>query len=160
MRVRIYWNLHRKAWSVKALHGPHAGRVICHASEVWLTDVKPVVSEAGPQRALRERRKNVHAYLDGDLSAVAVEAWRVPATDINRDAFHVQWGYIRRSFEEFRKRAPGNFADVSYNPYKAGHFVADGREFTGAFQIGAWDRKVVALLPRLVEPCTDITNPD
>ena len=68
MKVFCYWNLHRKTWSVKALEGPNKGRVVQHADTVLLSEARPKVSEAGRQRVLRERRKNVHAGVVGHLS--------------------------------------------------------------------------------------------
>jgi hypothetical protein len=64
-RVYVYFNLHRKLWSVRALDGPHKGRVIAHKRGVVLQDVSPRVSQAGRKRVLRERKKNVHAGLVG-----------------------------------------------------------------------------------------------
>ena len=64
-RVYVYFNLHRKLWSVRALDGPHKGRVIAHKRGVVLQDVSPRVSQAGRERVLRERKKNVHAGLVG-----------------------------------------------------------------------------------------------
>jgi len=51
------------------LEGPDKGRVVGWASTVLLSDVTPKVSEAGRQRVLREKRKNVHAGMGGYLSA-------------------------------------------------------------------------------------------
>lgn len=64
-RVYVYFNLHCKLWSVRALDGPHKGRVIAHKRGVVLQDVTPRVSQAGRERVLRERKKNVHAGLVG-----------------------------------------------------------------------------------------------
>ena len=64
-RVFVYFNLHRKLWSVRALDGPHKGRVIAHKRGVVLQGVSPRVSQAGRERVLRERKKNVHAGLVG-----------------------------------------------------------------------------------------------
>ncbi len=64
-KVYVYFNLHRKLWSVRALDGPHKGRVIAHKRGVVLQDVTPRVSQAGRERVLRERKKNVHAGLVG-----------------------------------------------------------------------------------------------
>lgn len=61
MRVFVYFNLHRKCWSIKALEGPSKGRVIGHADYVDLACVEWKVSEAGRQRVIREKKKNVHA---------------------------------------------------------------------------------------------------
>lgn len=67
MKVFVYFNLHRKCWSVKALEGERKGRVIRHAQELTLRDVTFKVSEAGRQRVIREQRKNVHAGAVGTL---------------------------------------------------------------------------------------------
>jgi hypothetical protein len=67
MRVFVYYNLHKKVWSIKALEGESKGRVIRHAATLMLTDCTFKVSEAGRQRVLRERRKNVHAGVVGQL---------------------------------------------------------------------------------------------
>ena len=72
MKVFVYFNLHRKLFSVKALEGPNKGKVISHTTYLWLKDVTFKVSEAGRQRVLREKRKNVHAGVVGNISA---DAW-------------------------------------------------------------------------------------
>jgi len=65
MRVFVYFNLHRKCFSIKALEGDQKGRVIAHRDTVVLDGCKLMVSEAGRQRVLREKRKNVHAGVSG-----------------------------------------------------------------------------------------------
>lgn len=67
MKVFVYFNLHRKCFSVKALEGVNKGHVIDHANFVALEDVTFKVSEAGRQRVLLEKRKNVHAGVVGTL---------------------------------------------------------------------------------------------
>lgn len=67
-KVFVYFNLHKKIWSVKALTGASRGRVIAHCSMVSLVNVEFRVSEAGRQRVLREGRKNVHAGVVGYLT--------------------------------------------------------------------------------------------
>src|SRR4030095_7455541 len=62
MRVFVYWNLHKKIWSVKDLS---SGRVVAQARTVNLTNCELRVSQAGRQRVLREQRKNVHAGIVG-----------------------------------------------------------------------------------------------
>jgi len=62
--VDVYRNLHRKCWSVR-----HRGIVRSHCEAVTLGAVTFRVSEAGRQRVLRERRKNVHAVVRGTLVA-------------------------------------------------------------------------------------------
>ena len=65
MKVYVYFNLHRKCFSIKALEGANKGRVVAHRDDVLLFDATFKVSEAGRQRVLRERKKNVHAGVVG-----------------------------------------------------------------------------------------------
>ena len=67
--VDIYWNLHKKCFSVKSRARDSYGRVIAHAQNIGLTAVTLIVSDKGRQRVLREQRKNVHAYLRGTRTA-------------------------------------------------------------------------------------------
>lgn len=54
----VYWNLHKKMFSVK-----YRGKVIGHYRELYGLNCEFKVSESGRQRVLREKRKNVHAYV-------------------------------------------------------------------------------------------------
>jgi hypothetical protein len=64
-RVKVYFNLHKKTWSIK---DKKTGLVIGYASWIPLKDCDLKVSEKGRQRVLREKRKNVHAYVEGTVS--------------------------------------------------------------------------------------------
>jgi len=64
-KVFVYFNLHKKCFSVKALEGAMKGKVIAHRDNVLLFDATLKVSEAGRQRVLREQSKNVHAGVCG-----------------------------------------------------------------------------------------------
>lgn len=74
----------------------HKGLVIAHLAYAKLTNVKFKVSEAGRQRVIKEKRKNVHAFIEGD--------W-----DEN----------ITGMFDQVTLKR------VSYNPYQSGNFVSD-----------------------------------
>ena len=65
MKVYVYYNLHKKLFSVKALEGDRKGLVVAHRTHLMLEDVTFKVSQAGRQRVLREQRKNVHAGAQG-----------------------------------------------------------------------------------------------
>lgn len=70
MRVRIYRNLspqyrNQRAWSVMAWDGPRKGKVIDIVDGVVVKDAAFIVSEAGRQRVIREKSKNVHAFVQG-----------------------------------------------------------------------------------------------
>jgi hypothetical protein len=102
MRVRVYRNLHKKCYSIVSLEKENYGKVVAHKEEVVLMSARFKVSEKGRQRVIREKRKNVHAYVVGHLEEQlqGVETWE------------------RWLVEE-----------VSYNPYKSGNFQSkkDGR---------------------------------
>jgi hypothetical protein len=66
MKVFVYFNLHKKLFSVKALEGSQKGRVVAHVVEAMLYDAKLKVSQSGRERVIREKRKNVHAGVQGD----------------------------------------------------------------------------------------------
>ncbi len=66
MKGFVYYNLHKKVFSVKALEGVDKGRVIAHLSELNLGQATFKVSQAGRKRVLLEKRKNVHAGVVGE----------------------------------------------------------------------------------------------
>ena len=119
MKAFIYFNLHSKLWSIKALAGPCNNRVIVHADRVLIVNAEFKVSEAGRQRVIQEKRKNVHAgvvgtvlwfsgtyrpdYVDKGLP----EAYRTLTDDIKDHIDHVLI-----------------YGDpVTYNPYKHDSFM-------------------------------------
>ena len=59
-RVRVYRNLNNKCVSVK-----QGSKVECHATNVVLKDCDFIVSEAGQRRVRNEKKKNVHAFIEG-----------------------------------------------------------------------------------------------
>lgn len=65
-KVEVYYNLHKKVYSIRCLKSK---LVIAHCNDVIpLIDVSFKVSEKGRQRVLREKRKNVHAFVRGTIS--------------------------------------------------------------------------------------------
>ena len=60
--VAVYRNLNRKCFSIK---DKKTGLVVAHADKFRIENVRCKVSEAGRQRVLREKQKNVHALLLG-----------------------------------------------------------------------------------------------
>lgn len=63
-KVRVYRNLHTGTYSVQERQRS-SWIVVAHCDRATLRDAEFRVSEAGRQRVLRERRKNVHAYVYG-----------------------------------------------------------------------------------------------
>ena len=63
-KIRCYYNLHKHCLSVQ--HKTSNGwRVAEWVNDITLKDAKFVVKESGRQRVLKEKRKNVHAYITG-----------------------------------------------------------------------------------------------
>lgn len=67
--VSVYWNIRRKVWSVRV-----GTRVVAHLEAFTILNPTFHVSEAGRQRVLREKRKNVHAYIRGAIHAPGLVA--------------------------------------------------------------------------------------
>ncbi len=64
-KVRVYWNLHKKCWSVQ---DTKTGLVIDHKDKVTLEIAKFVVRKGGQKRVRKEGKKNVHAFAVGYIS--------------------------------------------------------------------------------------------
>ena len=64
--VEVYYNLHKKCLSVRK-----RGLVVDHVSSILLKNARFVVQAAGRKRVLKEKRKNVHAFVRGERVAVA-----------------------------------------------------------------------------------------
>lgn len=73
MKVKVYFNLHKKLFSVVAMEGSNKGRVIKHVNEIDLKECAFRVQKAGRKRVLYERRKNVHAYILGHTTTSSVK---------------------------------------------------------------------------------------
>ena len=145
----IYRNLNDGCWSVKALEGPHKGRVVYHAQAVTLSgdsryvsqdDIEFKVSEAGRQRVLREKRKNVHAGIVGYPYYAVNVTLRYPDAVPAREVFECQDDYDpSRDITDPDHHA---YRAVTYNPYKFDRFVFvdDGSD---AVITDHWDQSVV-----------------
>ena len=65
MRVEVYFNLHKKTFSVRSAK---SGKVLLHTDEVHIENPEFVVHQSGRNRVLSEGRKNVHAFVRGDAT--------------------------------------------------------------------------------------------
>ena len=92
MKVKVHRNLNKGCWSVRA-----GNKVIMHALSLTLADCTFHVSLAGRKRVLAQKRKNVHAYVQGTLIEPC-----------------------------------GGGKRVTYNPYRAGTFLAGDKPVSKA----------------------------
>lgn len=95
----IYRNLNNECWSVRAIDGRFAGKVVAHADSISLRDAEFRVNQSGRDRVLASGRKNVHAGVVGTLA---------PST----------WIHTRRYLD----------TQIRYNPYRFGMFTTDAFE--------------------------------
>lgn len=116
LKCFVYFNLHRKVWSIKALEGEHKGRVIAHSSMVEMSDCTFKVSEAGRQRVLRDKRKNVHAGIVGVVRIIGENMDPLSRTAMRREANWVRHG------------GHPAYEPITYNPYKFSTFVRRSTE--------------------------------
>jgi hypothetical protein len=114
MRVHVYYNLQKRCLSIR-----HRGKVIKHAKSVILRDASFRVQPAGRERVLKQKRKNVHAYVAGEL---VEDFWFTEPSS--------------RIFEGKRI--------VTYNPYKHKSFVDTntGQPVTEAAHVLIRDKKI------------------
>ena len=96
-KVEVYFNLHKKLFSVRDCK---TGRVIDHTNHVAIANPQFVVRQGGRERVLRERKKNVHAFVRGYILPEDDEACA-------RNYFHTVF----------------HGKEVTYNPYKYSSFV-------------------------------------
>lgn len=131
MRVEVYWNLHKRRFSIRALEGENKGRVIEHAYAVSLVNAKFAVQPAGRERVRQEGKKNVHAFVRGRL---------VPEAHA-------------KSFNPFDPEP----REVTYNPYMYDSFV--DTEFKSAIHTADYVDMDVMLGKGKPYPRIRATNP-
>ena len=95
-KVRVYFNLHSKTFTVQEYIKGVGWRKAMSVDDIVLHDVEFKVSESGRQRCIREGKKNVHAYAIGTVH---------------------RYGKLHNSHMV-------GATPISYNPYKCGSFVA------------------------------------
>lgn len=61
-QVEVYWNINKKCFSVR---DTKTNKVILHTDKISLENAKFVVRQGGRNRVLREKQKNVHAFVRG-----------------------------------------------------------------------------------------------
>ena len=124
--VEIYYNLHKKCLSVKE----KGGKVIEHKNGVTIFQPKFVVQPGGRRRVISEKRKNVHAFIRGQLAPV--DTWNVDTAG---------------KFKLIPKL-------VIYNPYKHRYFMARGVEDDNlepifrAYYVTISDKQIIAWIKK------------
>jgi len=66
-KVFVYFNLHKNVFSLQSRNKEDYGLVLGHADHVILKNAKFVVRPKGRERVLKEKKKNVHAGVVGEV---------------------------------------------------------------------------------------------
>lgn len=76
-KVKVYFNLHSHLFSVQ---DADTGLVLAHGNGIMLEDITFKVSQIGRERVIREKKKNVHAFVIGRFIGTA-ESLSMPMRD-------------------------------------------------------------------------------
>ncbi len=101
-RYYIYRNLRTKGFSIR-----YRGIVVDRLFTFSAEGVEFKVNELGRERVLKERQKNVHAFVVADK-------------------------YKAEKYPILKGNLLDNKSRVTYNPYTAAHFVCDGKRINRA----------------------------
>ena len=122
-RVKVYYNLQKDCLSVI---DAETGLLYCHAHRVELHNAKFRVQLAGRNRVVKEKRKNVHAYIVGDCHDIG---------EVSKERYHLVRGKVESYdicqcegtmwCEECVPESAEQFRHATYNPYKYDTFVDD-----------------------------------
>ena len=118
MRVQVYRNLNNGLISIQDLS---TGLVLGHAYAIDLEEANFIVREAGRQQVIREQRKNVHAFVRGKV----VDVLNFQPFKGRGKHLYDEIPYESDVYSRLQRGSMvgGTTTKVSYNPYKAPHFV-------------------------------------
>jgi hypothetical protein len=130
--VEVYRNLHKDCWSVR---DSKTRLVISHVDYIHLQNATLVVRPAGREKVLREKRKNVHAFIKGTVAACPKNSGQMNCRYI--ESFEREpWPIESRAASPILSvSCPNTDAkQITYNPYRNESFVlqATGKPITHA----------------------------
>jgi hypothetical protein len=119
-RVETYYNLHKHCLSFR-----EPGERVSHARAMVLNNVKFAVQPAGRAKVLTDKRKNVHAFVRGDMM------WVAGLNDQLED--YTNTNMKRQQYPKIR-----------YNPYESESFVLvdTGLPIKSATQVVIIDKNI------------------
>ncbi|WP_417353557.1 hypothetical protein [Flavobacterium alkalisoli] len=92
--VTIYFNLHKKLWSVK-----HKGKVVAHVENVTIQPTKYHVNENARLKVINQKCRSVHAWINGKL--IDFEAKEVDGTTVSYNPYKLGQFYDCETFKAF-----------------------------------------------------------
>lgn len=136
MKLEAYYNLHKKCISAR----PIGGRVR-HYEILCLEDASFSVQPAGRKKVLKEKKKNVHAFVRGNLLSCS------PYYQHSHDYDGVN---IDLSVDRFREDA--RYDEVTYNPYKYESFVRKHNDHPVQYAPHVWIIDKNIFVPSIFPP--------
>ena len=97
-KIKVYRNLHNGKMSVQ-----QGGLVVGHCDEILINRAEFIVNESGRQRVIKEKRKNVHAFVTGYLFHLPSPA--VVGTSVSYNPYKMGAFYVRETGEAVTKAA-------------------------------------------------------
>lgn len=73
-KVYAFWNLHLNVFSLQANVKDGEKRrnlVLAHGNNIILTDCKFIVRKSGREKVIRDKQKNIHAFVKGEYKGSA-----------------------------------------------------------------------------------------
>ena len=126
MKVEVYKNLHKDCWSVRS---NKTGQLLGHVQNIHLQHATLVVRPAGRARVLREHRKNVHAFIKGDMGEYSLEDRMEvrPYKDLEKGMV-IYNPYLYDSFVMKDTKKPIHYADAVYLTASGTVYVEDNND--------------------------------
>ena len=136
MTLEAYYNLHKKCISARPIDG-----YVKHYEFLCLEDASFSVQPAGRKKVLKEKKKNVHAFVRGNLLSGGEQRQR----DHDYDGVNIDL-----SVDRFREDA--RYDEVTYNPYKYESFVRKHNEEPVQYAPHVWIIDKHIFIPSIFPP--------
>jgi hypothetical protein len=122
-KVKVYRNLHKGCYSIQ-----YKGRVVAHADEVLIREPVFRVQPAGRKRVLRTKKKNVHAFVVGELISFVPTGRGSFGSDgrgskVKMHQPPIQWSPLKPKTDQIL--VGYHWFKAKYNPYKLGSFYVE-----------------------------------
>jgi hypothetical protein len=122
MKVDVYYNLHKHTFSIRSRESEGYGCIVGHSDNVVIISPEFVVRQAGREKVLRTKQKNVHAFVRGHV----LEDYAPFSSSFTEDGETYLTSPIAKKKEY---TIPSGKKDIAkYNPYKYTHFVNSKEE--------------------------------
>ena len=103
-RVRVYYNLHKKCFSIQDYK---TGLVTKHTNQLFLTNALFVVRKSGNERVKSEGKKNVHAFVNGIESKLKANVMPCFAScEVKYNPYEMDYFHYKRMVTDWQGAKP------------------------------------------------------